>query len=69
MENKKSFYLAMDYLLVIVELMADGIYVNPSKLDELDLECQKKIADLRQEIEQIVGVPVTFADDDEETEE
>jgi DNA polymerase I-like protein with 3'-5' exonuclease and polymerase domains len=67
--NLSTFYLACDYIAPMIQLMSDGIYVNPDKLNELDTQCQATILSLRQDIQKIVGVPVVFADDEEQEEE
>jgi hypothetical protein len=64
--NANQFYLAMDYVLPMVELMHNGIHVSPEKLKNLGLDCEMTIGRLKKEIAEIVGCPVEFGDEEDE---
>ena len=64
--NADQFYLAQDYIIPMINLMSNGLYINPKKLDELASETSAKLDKLKLDIEKLVGVPVAFGAEDEE---
>jgi hypothetical protein len=66
--NAKAFFLGMDYIMPMVELMGNGLFVNQKELENLDKSTIFKIGYIKDEISKIVGRPVAFANEEEEEE-
>jgi hypothetical protein len=66
--NASTFFLAMDYIPCMVNLMSNGLYIDVKKMDELATQASATILNLKQDIQKIVGMPVVFNDEDEEEE-
>lgn len=66
--NSGAFFTAMDYIPPMVDLMHNGIYVNPKVLSDLSASTMFKILQARQAIQKITGKLVVMEDEEEEEE-
>lgn len=66
--NSGAFFTAMDYIVPMVNLMDNGIYVNPKVLSDLNSSTMYKILQTKQAIQKITGKLVVMEEEGGEEE-